>query len=86
MDRRVTSKIGIGELIDRESGPVIAWHASGDQGQYIVVVPQVRLVAVRQIEAQDHPAESDSYDDFEKQVLNLAKSMGTRFPTAPVSH
>ena len=83
---QIVAKIGIGELADRESGPIIAYHASGDQGQYIVVVPQARLVAVRQIEAQDHPAGNDSYDDFEKQVLALARTLGAEFPTAPAGH
>lgn len=80
---QITSRIGFGELTDRQSGPVIGYYANGDQGQYIVVVPQVHLVAVRQIEAQDDPAESDSDADFLKQVLALAQALGARFPTAP---
>ena len=81
----ITSRIGFGEMTDRQSGPVISYHAEGDQGQYIVVVPQVRLVAVRQIEGQDDPAEGDSDADFQKQVLALARALGARFPTAPPS-
>lgn len=79
----ITSRIGFGEMTNRQSGPVIGYKAEGDQGQYIVVVPQVRLVAVRQIEGQDDPAEGDSDADFNKQVLTLARTLGARFPAAP---
>lgn len=82
----ITSKIAFSDLTDRESGPVIAYNAKGDQGQYIVVVPQAHLVAVRQIEAQDHPTEDDNYGDFEKQVFALAKTLGAKFPAAPAGH
>lgn len=82
----ITSRIGFGEMTDRQSGPVIAYNANGDLGQYIMVVPQVHLVAVRQIEARDNPAEGDSDQEFPKQVMDLAKAMGAHFPKAPATH
>jgi CubicO group peptidase (beta-lactamase class C family) len=39
-------------LVARGSGPVVAYEALGYHGQYIVIVPKARLVAVRQIGAR----------------------------------
>lgn len=82
----VAAKIGFGDMTDRQSGPIIAYNANGDLGQYIMVVPQVHLVAVRQIEARDNPAEGDSDQEFPKQVMDLAKALGAHFPKAPTTH
>jgi CubicO group peptidase (beta-lactamase class C family) len=62
-----------------EKGPVEAFEANGSLGQYIVVIPKARLVAVRQIRARDEHSEADSYPDFTDRVQALADVLA---PTA----
>lgn len=81
----ISPRIGMNELAKRSAGPVIAMRADGYLGQYIVVVPQARLVAVRQITEERYTGEADSDPDFEQQVIALAKALGTHFPEAPAT-
>jgi CubicO group peptidase (beta-lactamase class C family) len=60
--------IRMGSIFHLELGPMAAFSASGD-GQYIVVVPAAKVVAVRQSLMPD-----DQYDDFVERVLDVAKS------------
>jgi len=57
----------------------VAYVADGYLGQYIVVVPSARLVAVRQIAERDDWPESRpwpyGYDDFTTRVLELARTL-----------
>jgi CubicO group peptidase (beta-lactamase class C family) len=62
-----------------QKGPVEAFEANGSLGQYIVVIPKARLVAVRQIRARDEHSEADSYPDFTDRVQALADVLA---PTA----
>src|SRR5699024_4900012 len=41
------------KVFNVENGPVVAYRADGYLGQYIVVVPDQRLVAVRQIQSRE---------------------------------
>jgi hypothetical protein len=57
-------------------GPAIAFSAQDYLGQYLVVVPRHRIVAVRQRRSAGHHDPMDSrnvFDDFEQMVLALAK-------------
>ncbi|MCD9027410.1 beta-lactamase family protein [Luteimonas sp. BDR2-5] len=59
-------------------GPVVAYEANGWRGQYIVVVPQARLVAVRQVGGRDVADDAPwpyGYPDFTQQVVALAKTL-----------
>jgi CubicO group peptidase (beta-lactamase class C family) len=63
----------LGDLFDNGRGPVVAYRADGYLGQYIVVVPEKRLVAVRQIRRRDdHRSPQDNYSTFSNDVIALA--------------
>jgi CubicO group peptidase (beta-lactamase class C family) len=66
-------------LVARGSGPVVAYEALGYHGQYIMVVPQVQLVAVRQIGPRPAIPENEpwpyDYADFAQRVLTLGRSL-----------
>ena len=66
------------DLFDEARGPVVAYEANGYLGQYIVVVPGQRLVAVRQIRSREaegtHPPDSD-YARFSRDVVTLAQAL-----------
>lgn len=59
-------------IFSTRTGPVAAYHAEGYLGQYIVVVPQARMVAVRQYRARPDMLPGDTYPDFVEDVLALA--------------
>lgn len=64
------------DLFDEDSGPVVAYAAEGFLGQYIVVVPDKRLVAVRQIRRRDAPhSERMDYATFPGDVIALARTL-----------
>ena len=53
-------------------GPTYGYTAEGYLGQYLVVIPRHRLVAVRQMRSPDDPsAPSDSFDEFPDMVRAL---------------
>ena len=58
---------------------VVAWEANGSHGQYIVVVPKARLVAVRQV--GEHPEIKEdqpwpySYEDFTQRIIAVAQAL-----------
>lgn len=62
-----------------DSSPIVAWEANGYLGQYIVVVPKARLVAVRQVRARDdydgQAPWPHGYDDFTRRVIALAQTL-----------
>ncbi|MGY1530219.1 serine hydrolase [Luteimonas sp. A649] len=66
------------DLFDETLGPVVAYEANGYLGQYIVVVPEQRLVAVRQIRSREaegtHPADS-GYARFSRDVIALGQAL-----------
>lgn len=70
-------------LFEVEKGPVVAWRADGYLGQYIVVIPEQRLVAVRQIRSREaegtHPPDS-GYPAFIRDVIALAQALAAGTP------
>ena len=57
-------------------GPTVIYRADGFLGQYIVIVPASRLVAVRQLRSPptaDGIKSTDSFEDFTGMVLDLVK-------------
>lgn len=68
------------DLFDEAMGPVVAFEANGYLGQYIVVVPEQRVVAVRQIRSREaegsHPPDS-GYPRFSRDVIALAQALST---------
>jgi len=67
--------IRLTDLFETERGPVRAFSANGFLGQYLVIVPERDLVAVRQIERRDTHVAADDYPDFVADVLRLADSL-----------
>lgn len=64
------------DLFDEALGPVVAYSAEGFLGQYIVVVPEKRLVAVRQIRRRDTPhAPALDYVAFPADVIALSRAL-----------
>ncbi len=47
-------------------GPPAGFYAEGYLGQYLVVLPRQRLVAVRQLEAREDAPDAKNYNSFEK--------------------
>jgi CubicO group peptidase (beta-lactamase class C family) len=70
--------LALDALLRVESGPIDAYAAEGHLGQYIVVVPSARLVAVRQIAERQMPDDKPwpySYGEFSSHVLELAQAL-----------
>ena len=56
-------------------GAPLAYHANGYLGQYLVVVPAARLVAVRQIRNSDgYDPKTDGFEDFPARVARMARA------------
>jgi CubicO group peptidase (beta-lactamase class C family) len=65
--------LGFDALFDNRRGPVAAYRADGYLGQYIVLVPDKDVVAVRQIRRRDdHRAPQDNYGAFAADIIALA--------------
>ncbi|MGH8079060.1 MAG: serine hydrolase domain-containing protein [Lysobacter sp.] len=78
--------IALADIFDYRSGPIVAYYADGYLGQYIVVVPEQRLVAVRQIRRrEDHRNPQDSYADFGRDVAVLATMLAPKATRADKS-
>lgn len=58
--------------------PIVAWEANGYLGNYVVIVPKARLIAVRQIAERSDVDEGKGwpygYDDFTARVIALART------------
>lgn len=56
---------------------VKAYRANGDMGQYMLIYPKARLVAVRQISSHmDYNGKTDTFDDF----IDLVQKVGDLGP------
>ncbi len=55
-------------------GPPIGYQANGYLGQYLVVLPSAKLVAVRMIRAKSHTGQKDNFGDFTEAVKKLVGS------------
>lgn len=66
-------KLGSSDLVKVDSGPVVAYEAEGYLGQYIVVVPAARIVAVRQIASPETDVNPWpwGFDNFGDEVVKL---------------
>lgn len=60
------------------SGPVVGFRAEGYLGQYLVVLPESRLVAVRMIGEESFGSESDAFADFAECVRQLQPATAAR--------
>ncbi|MCU0352847.1 MAG: beta-lactamase family protein [Cytophagales bacterium] len=58
-------------LRERRYGKVIGYAANGYLGNYIVVIPDKKLVAVRMTSHDSHKTDADNFADFEKLVAEL---------------
>lgn len=76
VDQLISRGIGPYRLFKISQGPVVAYDGTGDGGQYVVIVPQANLVAVRQIEPNDDESPGQGYDDFVDRVIALAEASG----------
>jgi CubicO group peptidase (beta-lactamase class C family) len=57
------------------AGPIEGFDAQGDRGQYLLVLPKTRIVAVRQIRAPlDQSVKTDDFGEFLRMVQDLAPS------------
>jgi CubicO group peptidase (beta-lactamase class C family) len=55
----------------RSVGPQIGFSGNGYLGQYIVVLPTPKIVAIRQIRSESYKGDQDSFDDFQALVRGL---------------
>lgn len=85
MDQLVKRGIGPYRLFKVSQGPVVAYNGNGDGGQYVVIVPQAQLVAVRQIDANGDAGSPDQgYRDFVDRVIALAEATGRLAGPPPI--
>jgi len=72
-DDLMSRGIGPQRLFHVTSGQTAAYYGEGDGGQYLVVVPSARIVAVRQIKASDDSEEEgEDFVGFIDKVLAVA--------------
>ena len=62
------------------AGSAAAYYAEGSLGQYIVVVPYARLVAVRQIARRPGLGRTTMFHDFVAETVALARALSDRGP------
>jgi CubicO group peptidase (beta-lactamase class C family) len=67
-------KLGMNDVLNITSGPML-YHGSGEFGQFMVIVPKVNLVAVRQVAALDDVYGEEGADEFIRQVIALAAAL-----------
>jgi hypothetical protein len=79
---KLNNKFLSGELkwVDKIAGPLLGYSGRGYLGQYLVVIPESNLVAVRmrhrKLEGPDQQGEQvNTYSDFEDDILKLAQSL-----------
>lgn len=63
---------GFERILDRSFGDFVAYYADGYLGQYLVVVPESDIVAVRQVANSDeYDPETDGFSNFRELVVGL---------------
>ncbi|WP_439448580.1 serine hydrolase domain-containing protein [Stenotrophomonas sp. ATs4] len=66
----------LADLFDIRRGQTVTYAANGYLGQYLMIVPEQRVVAVRLIHRRDsHSAPLDDYASFFADVLQLAQTL-----------
>ncbi|WP_426285992.1 serine hydrolase domain-containing protein [Luteibacter sp. E-22] len=72
-DELISRGIGPYRLFKVTTGPAVSISGNGDGGQYVVVVPSAKIVAVRQIDAEgSQEQEGEGFEDFVQRVLDVA--------------
>jgi CubicO group peptidase (beta-lactamase class C family) len=71
------SGLGPAALFRVEVGPIVGYAADGYLGQSLVLVPEVGLVAVRQIVSRPDHSEAQNFADFRGRVLTVAQALRT---------
>lgn len=77
-DQLLTKALGpdwFGAVFDWRVGEAAAYYAQGSLGQYIVVVPEAKVVAVRQIATRAGLSRQTMFSDFTAEVVAFARSM-----------
>jgi CubicO group peptidase (beta-lactamase class C family) len=78
----ISRGIGPYRLFKMTTGPAVSFSGNGDGGQYVVVVPSAKIVAVRQIEAgSDDEQPDEGFSDFGQRVMDVAGPSAK--PSAP---
>ncbi len=57
----------------KEYSKNVTYRADGYLGNFIIVDPQTKIVAIRMTSYKSHQNEKDDFEDFWKLVLNLTK-------------
>lgn len=63
------------DLFEQTRGPIQAYAANGFLGQFLVIVPEKDLVAVRQIHRRDDHVAQDDYAGFTADLIALADAL-----------
>ncbi|WP_448099224.1 serine hydrolase domain-containing protein [Luteibacter yeojuensis] len=72
-DELISRGIGPYRLFKVTTGPMASISGNGDGGQYVVVVPSAKIVAVRQIDAESsQEQEGEDFSDFVQRVIDVA--------------
>jgi CubicO group peptidase (beta-lactamase class C family) len=72
-DELISRGIGPYRLFKVTTGPMASISGNGDGGQYVVVLPSAKIVAVRQIDAEgSQEQEGEDFEDFVQRVLDVA--------------
>jgi CubicO group peptidase (beta-lactamase class C family) len=72
--RKKLATVKIDRLSRSEFGPIVGFNANGWRGQYVVVLPKHKLVAVRLIESTpSYDDKTDGFTEFEALVKALVK-------------
>jgi CubicO group peptidase (beta-lactamase class C family) len=80
-DELISRGIGPYRLFKVTTGPMASISGNGDGGQYVVVLPSAKIVAVRQIDAEgSQEQEGEGFEDFVQRVLDVAR------PPAKATH
>ena len=77
------NKVALGQLFESEAGPVAMWAAEGYLGQHVIIVPEAKLVVVRQILEREDFQAAWNYPDILPRVLDLARTYAPSIPSGP---
>lgn len=67
---------GLRAPVDVTYGDTVAYNGNGYLGQWLVIVPDADLVAVRQLRSREDFTESDGHMGFAEEVLAVARQLG----------
>lgn len=61
------------DLRKREYSGKVSYRADGYLGNFIIVDPQTKIVAIRMTSHESHNSQADNFGDFKNMVLNLTR-------------